>query len=147
MVFLHLIFLHLNGSTDPIVNAEGFEDKLPFYPYFYIKDLLGLLVVLTIFFIIIIQSPDSLGHPDNYILGNPMVTPEHIVPEWYFLPFYAILRSIPDKLGGVVFMFASLLVLFLLPFFHFNKVIFLRRYDGRHELVLNFFFVIFLLLG
>ena len=73
--------MHLNGSTDPVVQAENYEDKLPFYPYYYLKDLVGLLVVFLLFFYYSYLFPDSLGHPDNYIIGNPMVTPEHIVPE------------------------------------------------------------------
>jgi ubiquinol-cytochrome c reductase cytochrome b/c1 subunit len=85
------------------------------YPYFIIKDLLGLLLLIIFFSLFVTFSPNLLGHSDNYIEANPMVTPAHIVPEWYFLPFYAILRSIPHKLGGVVAMIFAIVVLALLP--------------------------------
>ena len=114
LVGLHLIFLHRPGSTNPLSLFDTSCDKIPFFPYFYWKDLTGLLFFCTIYAYFVFFLPDLLGHPDNYIEGNPMVTPTHIVPEWYFLPFYAILRSIPDKLGGVVLMAASILMLFVL---------------------------------
>jgi len=105
MVMAHLYVLHDAGSNNP----EGIESwldpfKSSFHVYFTIKDLAGLFSVLVIFFIIVFFYPNLLGHPDNYIKANPMVTPPHIVPEWYFLPFYAILRSVPHKLGGVLLM-------------------------------------------
>ena len=118
---LHLVLLHQHGSTNPL----GFKVKsenIPFYPYYYVKDLFGLLVLLTIFSVFIYFYPNTLGHPDNYIPANPLVTPAHIVPEWYFLPFYAILRSIPDKLGGVAAMGGALLVLFLIPFIYISEI-------------------------
>jgi len=90
-------------------------DSLPFYPYFYVKDLYAFLILLASFIFLIFFFPNALGHSDNYIPANPLVTPPHIVPEWYFLPFYAILRSIPDKLGGVVAMISAILVLLSLP--------------------------------
>jgi quinol-cytochrome oxidoreductase complex cytochrome b subunit len=112
---LHLTLLHENGSNNPLgVRAGG--SKLPFYPYFVIKDIFGLALFLIFFSYWIFFEPNRLGHPDNYIPANPMVTPPHIVPEWYFLPFYAILRSIPDKLGGVLAMFRSIGILLRLPF-------------------------------
>lgn len=113
---LHLILLHRVGSTNPLLIYDKNTDKIPFYPYFYWKDLVGFFIFLFLYLYFVFFLPDSLGHPDNYIEGNPMVTPTHIVPEWYFLPFYAILRSIPDKLGGVVLMAASIGILLLLPF-------------------------------
>ncbi len=88
---------------------------MPFYPYFYVKDLFGFFVFVLFFSFFVIYAPNTLGHPDNYIEANPLVTPAHIVPEWYFLPFYAILRTIPDKLGGVVLRGAALVILFALP--------------------------------
>jgi ubiquinol-cytochrome c reductase cytochrome b subunit len=88
-----------------------------FYPYFVVKDLFIILLTLTIFCIVVFFYPNALGHPDNYIKANPLVTPTHIVPEWYFLPFYAILRSIPSKLGGVLFMGFSIVILFSPPIF------------------------------
>jgi quinol-cytochrome oxidoreductase complex cytochrome b subunit len=120
-VLLHITALHIDGSNNP-VGCASTRDKIPFYPYFYIKDLFGCVVFIFIFSMFVFYAPNSLGHPDNYIPANPMVTPPHIVPEWYFLPFYAILRSIPDKLGGVVAMGAALVVLIFLPFIHTAKI-------------------------
>jgi quinol-cytochrome oxidoreductase complex cytochrome b subunit len=120
-VLIHLAILHEYGSNNPL----GFESKVDstnFYPYFYVKDLFGFFVFLLVFASFVFFAPNVLGHPDNYVQANPMVTPAHIVPEWYFLPFYAILRSIPDKLGGVICMAASLVVLVLLPFLNTSKV-------------------------
>ena len=114
IVFLHLIILHKVGSNTPLGIAS--ENKnMNFYPYFYIKDLFGVLVMLFFLIFVVCSYPNMFGHPDNYILANPMVTPTHIVPEWYFLPFYAILRSVPDKLGGVVAMVGSILAFLTLP--------------------------------
>ena len=93
-------------------------DEIPFFPYFIIKDGLSVLALAAIFMYFVGFLPNYLGHPDNYIMANPDSTPEHIVPEWYFLPFYAILRSIPDKLLGVFALLCSILALALLPFFH-----------------------------
>nr|YP_004222761.1 apocytochrome b [Glaucocystis nostochinearum]ADW83133.1 apocytochrome b [Glaucocystis nostochinearum] len=118
--FLHMIALHQNGSNNPLGILVGVE-KISFYPYFYLKDLVGWVGFGLFFSFFIYFFPNMLGHPDNYIEANPMVTPAHIVPEWYFLPFYAILRSIPDKLGGVIAMFSAIIVLFLLPFLHLNN--------------------------
>ncbi len=89
----------------------GNMDRIPMHSYFIFKDLITVFVFIFIFSLFVYFSPNTLGHSDNYIPGNPMVTPASIVPEWYLLPFYAILRSIPDKLGGVIAMFASLLIL------------------------------------
>ena len=113
--FVHLILLHQYGSGNPL----GFyvkSENIPFFPYYYIKDLFGLLVLITIFSAFLFYYPNVLGDPDNYIMADPMKTPLHIVPEWYFLPYYAILRSIPDKLGGVIAMGGSLVVFLLIPF-------------------------------
>jgi quinol-cytochrome oxidoreductase complex cytochrome b subunit len=113
-VVLHITFLHEDGANNPLgVNSK--TDQISFYPYFHVKDLFGLVIFALIFSYFIFYNPNVLGHSDNYIPANPMVTPPHIVPEWYFLPFYAILRSIPDKLGGVLAMFASIGILLLLP--------------------------------
>lgn len=114
IVFLHLTLLHLRGSMNPIGNTS-IKDRVDFHPYFFIKDALSLFLALIIFSIIVFFYPNVLGHSDNYIMANPLVTPTHIVPEWYFLPFYAILRAIPNKTGGVIAMLASILVLFTLP--------------------------------
>src|SRR5690606_39922878 len=97
-------------------------DAIPFHPYYTVKDCLGFGVFFLVFGWFVFFSPNSLGHPDNYIPADPMVTPAHIVPEWYFLPFYAILRAIPDKLGGVIAMFSAILVWFLMPWLDTSTV-------------------------
>ena len=116
VVILHLAALHQHGSNNPLgIDIKKKGDTIPFHPYYTIKDLFGLGVFLTIFVAVIAYAPNYMGHPDNYIPANPLVTPSHIVPEWYFLPFYAILRAVPDKLFGVLAMFAAIAVLFVLP--------------------------------
>lgn len=116
VVILHIWALHRFGSNNPLgIEANGPQDKIPFHPYYTVKDAFGVGVFLLIFSGFLFFAPNFLGHPDNYIPANPLSTPAHIVPEWYFLPFYAILRSIPDKLMGVVAMFASIGILFILP--------------------------------
>lgn len=115
VVILHLVFLHEHGSNNPL-GVRATVDYIPFTPYSTFKDLFAFIVFFIFFGFFVYFMPNLLGHPDNYIPANPMVTPPHIVPEWYFLPFYAILRSIPDKLGGVVSMGGSIAILFLLPF-------------------------------
>ncbi len=115
-VGLHLILLHQHGSSNPL-GIWSPRDRVSFTPYYYVKDVFGLCVFLIMFAYFIHWSPNTLGHPDNYVDANPLVTPPHIIPEWYFLPFYAILRSIPNKLGGIVAMFASILILMIIPFF------------------------------
>lgn len=107
--------LHAHGSTNPL-GVYLSDDKIPFNPYFVVKDAFSLLVFFQIFLYFVFFMPNLLGHPDNYIPANPLVTPAHIVPEWYFLPFYAILRSVPHKLGGVIAMMGAILILFVLPF-------------------------------
>lgn len=119
--FIHLILLHQYGSNNPLGLYLKIEN-IPFYPYFYVKDLFGFIVLLLIFSIYIFFYPNNLGHPDNYIMADPMKTPLHIVPEWYFLPFYAILRSIPNKTGGVIAMFGSLIILFTIPYTNSSSV-------------------------
>jgi len=118
---LHLILLHQDGSNNPL-GIYSKIDTVPFYPYFYVKDLLGFLAVGLVFSLFVFFSPNALGHPDNYIIATPTVTPPHIVPEWYFLPYYAILRTIPNKLGGVIAMVGAILILMLLPFIETSKV-------------------------
>ena len=112
-VFVHLGLLHQHGSNNPLGGSTTFVN---FYPYFYVKDLLSFLIMAFCLLGVVVYAPNVLGHPDNYIPANPISTPAHIVPEWYFLPFYAILRSIPDKLGGVVAIGGALVVLIVLPF-------------------------------
>nr|YP_010338907.1 apocytochrome b [Pulvinaster venetus]UNJ18979.1 apocytochrome b [Pulvinaster venetus] len=121
MTLIHLALLHDKGSGNPLgINSN--LDKLYMYPYFILKDLVGLFVFFLIFSFFVYYSPNVLGHCDNYVEANPMVTPEHIVPEWYFLPFYAILRSVPHKLGGVIAMLFSIIVLSLLPWLHSTEI-------------------------
>ena len=110
-VLLHILILHEHGSNNPEGISSNY-DKIHFHPYYTSKDLIGFFLFLFIFSIFIFYYPNYLGHPDNSIPANPLVTPHHIVPEWYFLPFYAILRAIPSKIGGVVAMFSALLILF-----------------------------------
>ena len=121
LVIIHLSLLHSEGSNNPLGLNKN-VDTIPFYPYFYVKDLLAFLVLIFIFSFFLFFAPNVLGHSDNYIPANPLVTPPHIVPEWYFLPFYAILRSIPDKLGGVAAMIGAILVLGLLPILNFSEI-------------------------
>nr|WNH23890.1 cytochrome b [Bathygobius soporator] len=117
---LHLLFLHETGSNNPTgLNSDA--DKVPFHPYFSYKDLLGFSIMLLALSSLALFNPNYLGDPDNFIPANPLVTPPHIKPEWYFLFAYAILRSIPNKLGGVLALLASILVLMLVPFLHTSK--------------------------
>jgi ubiquinol-cytochrome c reductase cytochrome b subunit len=116
VVVLHLVALHRFGSNNPLgIDTKGPQDTLPFHPYYTAKDMFGLGVFLIFYALVVFFAPNLFGEPDNYIPANPLSTPAHIVPEWYFLPFYAILRAVPNKLGGVVLMFASIFVLFILP--------------------------------
>jgi ubiquinol-cytochrome c reductase cytochrome b subunit len=121
LVLVHLALLHESGSNNPLGITKG-SSVISFYPYLYVKDLFAFLILIFSFSFLIFYFPNFLGHTDNYIPANPLVTPPHIVPEWYFLPFYAILRSIPDKLGGVLAMLAAILVLLLLPFINFSNI-------------------------
>ena len=116
VVVLHIVALHRFGSNNPIgIDAKGPADTISFHPYYTIKDMVGIAVFLLLLAMAVFFFPNAMGHPDNYIPANPMQTPAHIVPEWYFLPFYAILRAVPDKLGGVLLMFSAIFVLFILP--------------------------------
>jgi len=116
VVVLHIVALHRFGSNNPIgIDAKGPQDTISFHPYYTIKDMVGIAMFLLLLAVAVFFFPNAMGHPDNYIPANPMQTPAHIVPEWYFLPFYAILRAVPDKLGGVLLMFAAIFVLFILP--------------------------------
>ena len=121
MAIMHIALLHKDGSNNPL-GIESYVDRVSFYPYLAIKDIFSLLVFIVFFSVFLFYYPNLLGHPDNYLPADPMSTPEHIVPEWYFLPFYAILRSIPNKLGGVLGMFGAIVVLLLLPFLNSSKV-------------------------
>ena len=123
VVFLHVIALHTKGSNNPLgIDIKSPQDSIPFHPYYTVKDMVGFGVVGIAFAFFVFYAPNYLGHPDNYIPADPLATPAHIVPEWYFLPFYAILRAVPDALGGVVLMFASIGVLALAPWLCTSKV-------------------------
>jgi ubiquinol-cytochrome c reductase cytochrome b subunit len=116
VVVLHIVALHRFGSNNPIgIDTKGKQDTISFHPYYTIKDIVGIAMFLLLLAIAVFFFPNAMGHPDNYIPANPMQTPAHIVPEWYFLPFYAILRAVPDKLGGVLLMFGAIAILFILP--------------------------------
>jgi ubiquinol-cytochrome c reductase cytochrome b/c1 subunit len=144
LVFLHIIFLHEHGSNNPLgINSN--VDKIVF-PYFVIKDLYSLSFFFIILSYFVFFEPNLLGHPDNYIPANPMVTPTHIVPEWYFLPFYAILRSVPNKTFGVVLLLAAIIVLLVLPLFGRS---FIRSFVFRpiYKVFFWFFFMDCILLG
>ncbi|MGF1629930.1 MAG: cytochrome bc complex cytochrome b subunit [Kiloniellaceae bacterium] len=138
VVVLHIWALHQFGSNNPLgIDPKGPQDKIPFHPYYTIKDAFGLGVFLILFAAVVFYIPNYMGHPDNYIPADPLATPAHIVPEWYFLPFYAILRSIPDKLLGVIAMFGSIAVLFILPWLDRSPV-----KSGKFRPIFRIFFVL-----
>jgi ubiquinol-cytochrome c reductase cytochrome b/c1 subunit len=141
VVLLHLVALHTSGSNNPTgVPIKTKKDIIPFHPYFTIKDMVGFVAFFLVFGYFLFFYPNSLGHPDNYIPANPMVTPAHIVPEWYFLPFYAILRAIPDKLGGVLAMFGAIAMLFVLPFLDRSPTV-----SGAYRPIFKKVFILFIL--
>nr|UNI92213.1 cytochrome b [Scleropages formosus] len=118
---MHLLFLHETGSNNPMgLNSD--TDKIPFHPYFSYKDLLGFMIMLLALTSLALSSPNLLGDPENFTPANPLVTPPHIKPEWYFLFAYAILRSIPNKLGGVLALLFSILILMIVPILHTSKM-------------------------
>nr|WGO58196.1 cytochrome b [Allacta xizangensis] len=116
MVMIHLMFLHQTGSNNPL-GLNSNMNKIPFHPYFTIKDMMGLMMMLMMMMILIFKEPYILSDPDNFTPANPLITPIHIQPEWYFLFAYAILRSIPNKLGGVIALVTSIMILFIMPLF------------------------------
>lgn len=143
VVILHLVALHTHGSNNPTgVEVKSDADTIPFHPYYTIKDMFGFGLFFLIFFYFVFFAPNYLGHPDNYIPANPLSTPAHIVPEWYFLPFYAILRAVPDKLGGVALMFGSIIILFFLPWLDSHKV-----KSGKYRPFFKIFFWLFVING
>ena len=145
-VILHIAELHREGSNNPLGIHGKDVDKVTFYPYYYVKDFYFFWVFIFVFSYFVFLDPNVLGHPDNYIEANPMVTPAHIVPEWYFLPFYAILRSIPDKLGGVIAMVGGILINLLLPILNTSNI---RSSFFRplHKVIFWIFIANFLALG
>nr|ABN15038.1 cytochrome b [Fukomys amatus]ABN15039.1 cytochrome b [Fukomys amatus] len=120
LTVVHLLFLHETGSNNPSGIISD-SDKIPFHPYYTIKDFMGFLFMFVILLVLVLFSPDLLGDPDNYTPANPLNTPPHIKPEWYFLFAYAILRSIPNKLGGVLALVLSIMILIIMPFLHTSK--------------------------
>jgi len=121
LVLIHLALLHEYHSNNPL-NQNFSVDSINLFPFYIWKDLMGFLIFFFIFIIFVFFYPNTLSHSINYIEANPLVTPTHIVPEWYFLPFYAILRSIPNKLGGVIFLLLAIFILLLFPFFEEDEV-------------------------
>lgn len=165
LALLHILFLHEAGSSSQL-GTISLRDQKNFFSYYSIKDLLGILYLLFLLGAVIIYAPNMLGHPDNYIEANHMVTPLHIVPEWYFLPFYAILRSVPNKLNGVILMFGALVMLLIFPYLQYGygsridrkeKDLFIPHYilnnthsaqlNILHQIVIAYFAVVFVLLG
>lgn len=120
LTIIHILFLHQTGSNNPI-GLNRNSNKIPFHPYFTFKDIVGFILLLIILLSLVTLNPYLLGDPDNFTPANPLVTPIHIQPEWYFLFAYAILRSIPDKLGGVIALVISIAILLFLPIFNYNK--------------------------
>jgi ubiquinol-cytochrome c reductase cytochrome b subunit len=141
LVGLHIWALHVPGNSNPTgVSVKSGQDTVPFHPYYTMKDTFAIVVFLIIFALFLFFMPNYLGHPLNYEPANPLSTPAHIVPEWYYLPFYAILRAIPSKLGGVIAMFGSILILFVLPWLDTSKV-----RSGTYRPLFKVFFWIFVL--
>lgn len=147
VVILHVWALHVVGQNNPIgIEIKTKSDSVPMAPYAVMKDLFAMFVFIIMFAWFAFYAPDYLGHADNYIEANPLVTPPHIVPEWYYLPFYAILRAVPSKLGGVALMFGSILVLLFLPWLDTSRVR-SSRYRPIFKWLLVLFFFSFLALG
>nr|AYW52296.1 cytochrome b [Lebiini sp. 2 ACP-2013] len=144
MVMIHLLFLHQTGSNNPL-GLNSNIDKIPFHPYFSFKDIMGFISMIMILTILTLLNPYYLGDPDNFTPANPLVTPVHIQPEWYFLFAYAILRSIPNKLGGVIALIMSILILMILPFYNLNKFQSLKFYPINQMLFWLFFIIVVLL--
>jgi len=144
LTIIHLLFLHETGSNNPLgINSD--RDKIPFHSYYTFKDVVGFVVLLFLLTILVMFSPQLLGDPENFIPANPLVTPVHIQPEWYFLFAYAILRSIPNKLGGVIALVLSIAILFILPFTHLGKFRSTAFYPLRQILFWNFVAFFFVL--
>ncbi len=153
LVFLHVVALHIHGSNNPTgVDVTSERDTIPFHPYYTIKDFFGFGIFFLVFAGFLFFAPNYLGHPDNYTPANPLVTPPHIVPEWYFLPFYAILRAVPDlgipftsivliksKLAGVICMFGAIIIWFFMPWLDRHPV-----RSGHYRPVFRWFFFVYL---
>ena len=144
LIFLHLIFLHKTGRSNPIGLSINFN-KISFYPYFIIKDLYGIIFIFFIILIICFLNPYLISDPENFIKANSIITPIHIQPEWYFLFAYAILRSIPNKLGGVIALLISILILYFLPLLNCSKL-YNFKYYYYNKLIYWIFIIIFIIL-
>ena len=143
VVGLHIWALHVPGNNNPTgVNVQSKQDTLPFHPYYTVKDGFAIVLFLILFAVFVFFMPDALSHADNYIPANPLQTPAHIVPEWYLLPFYAILRAVPNKVMGVLMMFGALGVLFVLPWLDTSKV-----RSMRYRPTMRWFFAIFVVVA
>jgi len=141
VVGLHLWALHTSKSSNPLgIDPKGPQDTIPFHPYYTVKDLFGVGILVCVYAFFVFFAPNFFGEPDNYIPANPLVTPNHIVPEWYLVAFYAMLRSIPNKLAGVLVLAAALLILFLVPFLDTSRV-----RSGKFRPVYKQFFFLFLI--
>nr|YP_010292335.1 cytochrome b [Epiphora bauhiniae]ULO26060.1 cytochrome b [Epiphora bauhiniae] len=144
LTMIHLLFLHQTGSNNPL-GLNSNMDKIPFHPYFTYKDLIGFLILMMFLLILTLSNPYLLGDPDNFIPANPLVTPIHIQPEWYFLFAYAILRSIPNKLGGVIALVMSILILIILPLTFMKKIQGLQFYPINQFMFWIFVMMVILL--
>ena len=144
VVIIHLLFLHQTGSNNPL-GLKRDSDKIPFHPYFTIKDLVGFLFILRFLIILTLLAPNLLGDPENFNPANPLVTPVHIQPEWYFLFAYAILRSIPNKLGGVLALLLSILILAIMPIWHKREIKGLEFYPFNKFLFWSLIGTVFIL--
>nr|ARH53985.1 cytochrome b [Pantoxystus rubricollis] len=144
LVIMHLMFLHQTGSNNPL-GTQSNLDKMLFHPYFTFKDLVGFIIMMMLLSILTLQYPYLLGDPDNFTPANPMVTPVHIQPEWYFLFAYAILRSIPNKLGGVIALVFSIAILYICPFINNKKYLSTQFYPINKMLFWSFLMIIILL--
>nr|YP_009558824.1 cytochrome b [Nanosesarma minutum]QBA83271.1 cytochrome b [Nanosesarma minutum] len=141
---IHILFLHQAGANNPL-GISSQSDKVPFHPYFTFKDIVGFIIMMTMLLSLTLLFPYFLGDPDNFIPANPLVTPPHIQPEWYFLFAYAILRSIPNKLGGVIALVMSIMILMILPFTHTSKFLSLSFYPMNQIMFWIFVVILFLL--
>nr|YP_010954795.1 cytochrome b [Hemisodorcus derelictus]WMW30180.1 cytochrome b [Hemisodorcus derelictus] len=144
LVMIHLLFLHQTGSNNPLGTNSNI-DKIPFHPYFSYKDIFGYIIMTFILMSLVLVNPYLLGDPENFIPANPLVTPVHIQPEWYFLFAYAILRSIPNKLGGVIALVMSILILLIVPFINFKKMQSTQFYPFNKTLFWSFVTIVILL--
>nr|YP_010947252.1 cytochrome b [Mustilia falcipennis]WGO62254.1 cytochrome b [Mustilia falcipennis] len=144
MTMIHLLFLHQTGSNNPL-GLNSNLDKIPFHPFFTFKDLIGFIILLSMLVMLTLINPYLLGDPDNFIPANPLVTPVHIQPEWYFLFAYAILRSIPNKLGGVIALIMSILILIILPLTFKKKIQGIQFYPINQIMFWSFISMVILL--